>query len=304
MDQNKTMKFKSNLLKSNHARFLLSSILSCIGLFGLIRCNSEKASEFSKKAGEAVAQGAYEQAISLYQEALKLNPSSNYAQSNLGYVYIKQKKWKEAAEAFNQAVRLDKQGRYHYQIGYAYEQLNQNLEAIKQFEEAATLLEKDPSQKELLSQSYYHIGLLQRKQGNLSAADQSYRRSLTHNSRFKEAYLQLADLYMQEDFPKEAALVLENALLSSPEDKEIFFRLGKAWRSAKEYTKALTYFKQAFSRPSSVKLSAYYMALIYLATDDKKNAISMLEAYLSDPGSDGAETAVPGAIHLLQKLKK
>lgn len=72
-----------------------------------------------------------DKAIGAAQKMIELNPKDADAIYNLGYMFIKQKKYNEAVETFKKAIELRPEMEYAYaNIGYAYMQLKKYKDAI------------------------------------------------------------------------------------------------------------------------------------------------------------------------------
>ncbi len=67
---------------------------------------SEAAVEFKNKGNTAFQQGAYDEAIQHFSEAIKLDASNHVLYSNRSAAYASLKKYKEALEDANKTVSL------------------------------------------------------------------------------------------------------------------------------------------------------------------------------------------------------
>ncbi|MBI5049259.1 MAG: tetratricopeptide repeat protein [Deltaproteobacteria bacterium] len=127
--------------------FIFSGIVACEGKKG----NSEKeatvktapgdkslaqAKEYFDKGIQFSLKGQYDEAISAYNESLKLNPQSAEAHSNLGFAYFDKGNMDQAIAEQQKALAVNpKFGHAFYGMALAYEKNGNKKEAIKNLEE-------------------------------------------------------------------------------------------------------------------------------------------------------------------------
>jgi tetratricopeptide (TPR) repeat protein len=93
--------------------------------------------EIGYKAGEA---GKYEQAITAYQEAIRLKPNDAEALGNLGVAYNRLGQYDKAISAYQEAIRLKPDfARAWANLGEAYKHNGQQSDVIKVYEKLKTL---------------------------------------------------------------------------------------------------------------------------------------------------------------------
>lgn len=93
---------------------------------------SSNTSSLAQKAWEAAREGANQEAISLYQEAINaLAPNANLCY-NLALEYLKTKRFREAAQAFKRAVQLNPRDKdAYFNLAVLYESyLNDKKQAL------------------------------------------------------------------------------------------------------------------------------------------------------------------------------
>ncbi|MGR3318750.1 MAG: tetratricopeptide repeat protein [Candidatus Anammoxibacter sp.] len=77
-------------------------------------------------------------AVDVYVKAIKTIPSNTYRYyKNLGAIFLKQKKLKDAIDAFKHSIELNlRDFDAHYQLGIAYEMGGQDAEAVKEYKQS------------------------------------------------------------------------------------------------------------------------------------------------------------------------
>ncbi len=152
---------------------LTLSLLMCLIVLG---CKSESSSvEKMKNAAELNQKGASliqnnpDEAMKLFREANKLDPTVPDYANNIGVVLLNQKKLDEAIVYFLKSTEIDPNyGRGYYNQGVSYQNLGNNEKAISAYHKALKLL---PS-----PEIYYNLGIVYSRTGNKKSAIESYKK--------------------------------------------------------------------------------------------------------------------------------
>lgn len=244
---------------------IFSLLLSCKGGDEISRSKAEKA-ELSQKvkvnfgrlyidATKEKILGNFEKAIALYQEAIKIDPSSAAAHFELGLAYNATGNNQEAFVEFEIANQLEP-GNYWYKLSYATFLENQGEvdKAIVQFKE---LIEENPTQVELkyelakllLNQGravegIEYLNLIQENIGveeEISFLKQRIYLSLNDVDkaaaeievlidkfpRNSDYYAILANIYISNEREDDAVAVLERMKAAGIADSQLYFTLAK-----------------------------------------------------------------------------
>ena len=260
--------------------------------------------EASSNLGQAqdlIQQGQFDQAKSLIEDQLKLDPSNVEAFNLLGILETNQKNYSQAGEAFQQALRLDPVSKTtHNNLGNLYV-AEQKLDlAEKEFN---TVLKTAPTNRD----ANYNLGLLLMAKGSPLQAVSHFQRihPQTVETRFNvirayfaagknnEALAQARELSaahkqdVQLHFTlgvvlasarqyKAAQLELEQANALHPETFEILHNLGQAYLRGHEYAKAdLTLNRALKLKPDSVE-TLYLLAQVYSEQNRPVDALELL----------------------------
>ena len=109
--------------------------------------------------------GRYREAVEAYREALRLEPDDASAWFKLGFAYKKLGRYREAIEAYREALRLKPEyAQVWFNLGYAYEKLGRYREAIEAYQEVLRL------KPDYAGYVWYNLGIAYVNSGNLSAA--------------------------------------------------------------------------------------------------------------------------------------
>mmetsp|Transcript_35324 Transcript_35324/g.40105 ORF Transcript_35324/g.40105 Transcript_35324/m.40105 type:complete len:483 (+) Transcript_35324:126-1574(+) len=139
------------------------------------RGNSGESVVYNNQGPNLSKMGSYDEAISCYDKATKLDPNDSIAYFNKGCALSQSGKHNEAIGCFEKAIRLNPKCSAAYTgKGMALSDLGQYQQAIANYEEA---IELDPND----SITYNNKGITHSKQGNFKAAVTSYNRALNIN---------------------------------------------------------------------------------------------------------------------------
>ncbi|NQT95024.1 MAG: tetratricopeptide repeat protein, partial [Candidatus Omnitrophica bacterium] len=159
---------------------------------------------------------------------------------NLGSLYMENKQWNEAIEAFYKAAELDQTNpKPHNDISYIYLTQNRLPEAEKSLSEALSRDSDYPF-------AHINLGLLFEKRGNLKRAEGEYEKAIELNPNIPQSHNNLANVY--EATGRRALAIEEHkrAIELDPYNTKTHYNLGVIYgrdgrlpESKKEFEEAL-----------------------------------------------------------------
>lgn len=157
--------------------------------------------------------------------ASKLDPENPEIDMAFGLAYQARGDLGKAAEYFRSAVRKKPDyAEAHNNLGIVLSHLGRGDEAIREFEAAASnVLYPTPEM------AYYNLGEVYRRRNDLRKAEQMYRRSISVNDRYADAYLRLALLQADRGQRSEAVRTLEACVAIVPGHAPAWMDLGRAY---------------------------------------------------------------------------
>jgi protein O-GlcNAc transferase len=157
-----------------------------------------------------VAAGRLEQAVLVYEEALRLRPDFAPLHANLGHVLLSLGKMDDALAASERAVAIQPH------LAQGQNNLGNVLQALRRFDEAIaaykTALQIQPN----FAQAAYNLANVLGESGDFDAAEAGYRRALAIQPDFDEANNNLAMLLKDTGRIAEAIGVFDASLARRP----------------------------------------------------------------------------------------
>ena len=183
--------------------------------------------------------GRMQEAITQFEQALRIKPDYAAAQYNLGNALLQVGKPHDAISHYEQALRLiPDSALVHYNLGNALSQAGQPEEAIRQYEQALRLLPDYP-------EAQYNLGNALLQVGKLHDAIVQYKQALQIKPEYAEAHNNLGYALLQAGKAEEAIQHLHEALRLQPNIAESHYILGNALLQRGRAQEAVEQYQQA-----------------------------------------------------------
>ncbi|MCZ2458487.1 MAG: tetratricopeptide repeat protein [Chitinophagales bacterium] len=250
----------------------------------------------------------FDEAITRFSNTIDLDDEYGSAYKERGYCYFKKKDYEKALSDFNEYTTLTENiedadfyyrkgwcenevGEYDNaieslkncvaiddtysdafsELGYAYNQLNKNDEAIANYRTAMNLDKGTDSRSILgIADVYYD------KLKNYDSATVYYEKGLQLQKDNKTAYYKLGWCYNDKEEYANAISPLKQALALDPDYNEAKTELGFANYKLGRYDDALDLFRQIRNKNSKDELSRYYAGFCYYYKNDQLNLQQMI----------------------------
>lgn len=226
--------------------------------------------EQSGQKQEAAAQ--YKLAVDAFKQATVANPTSFKAWASLGWVYESQKMFKEAADAYQHAIKLtpappgEGEDPAEVRLLYAYFNLGNSLASAGQHQESIATFQQIANKAPKAPQPYYNIGLSYAALGDQPQAIKAFQHAL--------------DL-----FKERAAADPE---YTNPTFELTYYNLGVAYSKSEQYAQAAEAFKQALALAPDHAEAHYNLGLVYYMMDNRAGLAEQQKA-LQDAKPDLAK---------------
>jgi len=205
-------------------------LVSVVLFFSLLGVNGQSPKQCFKAGEQFLKKGKYNDAVDQYTKALQADPGFIKAYTQRASAFASLQKYKEAAEDYERALVFQTKdpviyfnsASIHHQLGIdslaeirvaralqlkpSYIdalQLNVSiLIELKKFPEAVKASKTALKYKET-AENFYNFGLVNDITGAYDEAEKAFEKAISKNSRYKEAYVKLADLQRRlKKFPQ------------------------------------------------------------------------------------------------------
>jgi protein O-mannosyl-transferase len=183
--------------------------------------------------------GYWRNNTSLYQHALRVTSGNYLVHNNLGNMLTDDRKLAEAANEYQEVIRLKPTAAKPYNnLGKVYALQDKLSEAMPLFARAISL---DPKMEE----AHYNLGHADLQMSNTTEAVAELRTALRLNPDDGPAQQDLADALIKSGKAAEAIAYFENAAKRDRTDAHAYFSLGWACEEAQQPEQALASYKEA-----------------------------------------------------------
>jgi serine/threonine protein kinase/tetratricopeptide (TPR) repeat protein len=192
-------------------------------------------------------------AITVFTEALKLDPNYGTARAGLGLAYW----WKYYSTKDKQAVALAREtcskavesgtagAEGHICLGIVENGTGGYEQAVAQFQKAVELEPTNDQAYAGLASAYKHLN-------KLDEAEKTYQRVIEIRPQYSRAYINLGGFYLQQQQYGKAIDMFNRAVALSPDSYRGYSDLGAAYLSQAKYADAIKPLEQSIAiRPSS-----------------------------------------------------
>jgi protein O-mannosyl-transferase len=203
--------------------------------------------------GHALAgENRYEEAVTQFRRAIKINPHYSKAHNNLGHSLSELKRHDEAIEHYQQAINVEAD------YAEAFNNLANELAQKDKLEESIAYYKKAIHFKEDYAEAYFNLGIIFGRSGQPEEAMMQYREALKIKPDFLLAHNQLGSLLGQRGDFLSAIKHYRKAIALDPEFATAHNNLGSTLAQQGKFEEAIGHFEKA------LKIDPNY-------TDAKKN---------------------------------
>lgn len=266
------------------------------------------ASEYATLAREYAFEDRFEDAIPLYQEAIRESPGDWSHYYGLGWVYASSKQYSLAVEPFEKALALNPEDvQTQISLGSALLDAGQPDRAMESLQhasilhgtndavmlllgQAATVLNKfddatriysdllarDPQNTNiiyLLARSYYNEGVVLSMAGNISEAELKYKKSLRHIPDYLDSLNNLALMLAGAGRLQEALGYFQRISELLPNEAIRINDIAYTYFQLKQYDDARAEYERALRLDDRLGIVHYNKAILHFSLREYKDAI-------------------------------
>jgi tetratricopeptide (TPR) repeat protein len=320
-------------------RLLIVSILValCLGITTYIYLGESpevKRDRYFQKGQEYIVQSKLSEALIMFKNALKVDPTFAEAHYQIGLVLLQKRDFQQALAEFGRAIdRKPEMTKARYQIGTLYalgqdiprakEQLakmreqEQNSLQVRYLAATIAVAEKDPDRalKELqealvqgkkenshdIARMYVEVGAVQAIKKDLSAAEISYRKALEIESGFLAARVALTKLYVVAGNEAKAEEELTVATKADPENEALLHILGDLYSRTRRYDDYEKLYRELLQKKPSSIIAKKKMIEILIVKGNLQQAKAYTDELLNGQPHDTDGYYFRGQLYLAEK---
>ncbi len=200
----------------------------------------------------------YNNAAQNFEESVRLNPNNPYAYSQLGAIYNKQLKYEMAIPAFRKALSLNPNDfQASFGMGMAHLRLKQPKQAVSALIRCTATNPKFPD-------AFYNLGLAYQSLEQWENAAKAYQQFIQINpGPAWTGYNQLGSVYMKMQRYDQAITAFQEVIKSNPSDLKATYSLAYSYDMSGQYNQAVPLYRKLIElNPKDAK--AYYGLLFRL----------------------------------------
>ena len=164
-----------------------------------------------EKATKAQLDGKHEEAIEHYEKALAIAPDMYFARNNLGSLYLEDRRFDNAEEAFQKVIAGNQaDANAYFNLGNVYL-------ITGRLPEAANALDEGLKRQPQSAFGQFLMGSVLIRKGDAQGGEQRLRSALAYDPNLANAHLALANLYLTQNRNENAATELSVFLKQSPD---------------------------------------------------------------------------------------
>ncbi|MDR0746687.1 MAG: tetratricopeptide repeat protein [Helicobacteraceae bacterium] len=208
----------------------------------------------------------YQEVVSLYSQAIKLDPKYALAYYNRGVAYYYLGEYNKAIADYTQAIEFDpKYAPAYHNRGVAYDNLNDHNKAIGDFNQAIKLDPKD-------AYAYYNRGFAYAKLNDYSKAIDDFNQVIELKPNDAEAYNNRGFAYANLSDYNKAIADFTQAIKLDPNHAMAYANRGVAYADLSDYNKAIADFTQAIKLDPKDAYAYVNRGFAYAKLNDYKSA--------------------------------
>ncbi len=224
-----------------------------------------------KHASALFNQGQLQDSEIICNSILEKYPSHADANHILGVIAFKVNKVDMAIELFKKAIKANKKNpEYYSNIGNAYKENGDTVNAIKSFRKSLSL-------NDAIAKTHYNLANIYYEKNNLSEAKKHYFKAIKLNPGYAQALNNLATIYRDGGDFKKAEPYFIKAIESNPDYALAMNNLAITYDGLGEFEKARDNYLRAVELKPDYFEAFYNLGNLYQSHDDNTNAIKAYE---------------------------
>lgn len=244
-----------------------------------------KAVQFFRDGLSFLSKDDCEKALPYFEKAVESDGNYAEAWAQTGFCREKLGRHSEAIEASKKAVSLRPSAESYFNIGLASYYLKNYREAAENYRQAIRL---DPFNA---ADAHYALGLVYRDWGRPDDEIQAYKQAIKLKPDYVSAYERLGSRYLRSKKYPEAIETLKQLMALKPGDANVPNSMGEAYLEMNLVTDAVASFRQAIQLKPDLGKAYYNLGKSFLAMGNRDAAVQQYNI-LQNLDQDWAEKLI------------
>jgi len=191
--------------------------------------------------------GHEEQALACYEKAITIDQNCADAYYNAARIMEVQYRREEAISYCQKAIAIKPEAKFYNELGIYYQRCGNLAEAARQYEQAIAL-------KPNCLEAICNLGMILKKQGKIAEAIGQYRQALAIKPDDPEVYYKMGLAWGEQDKLVEKIACYQKAIALKPDFVEAYIDLGIALQEQLKLQEAMGYYRHAIAlKPDAEK---------------------------------------------------
>jgi len=215
--------------------------------------------------------GKYEISAKLIAHSIAINPNFAESHNNLGNALMALGQYDEALQCYELTLKLKPEYvEAHASIGNYYREKSQQTNAISYYKQALSL---NPNYAE----AHNNLAVVLEETGCHDDAIKHYRQAININPQYCEAHNNLGNSLRSKEFYNEAINFYEKALNLNPNYFAAYINLGNVYKDINKYGEAIQYYQKALSINPDYAETHNNLGVVYQVINRIDDAIACYE---------------------------
>jgi len=218
-----------------------------------------------------VRQNRLQEALSSYEESIKVNPNYVQAYNNLGVCMYKLGKIHEAIQSYQKAIKINSNHpEAHNNLGTAYKTLGENEKSISCFKKA---IEIQPNNAD----AHNNLGTTLKETGKITESIQSCQKAIEINPDHSDAHNNLGTIYKKLKKYEKSIYHYEKTIKINPKSPVAYSNLGNIYKILGDYKKAVNLHEKALEIDNHYADAYFNLGTIFEALNKVEQSIKYYE---------------------------